>query len=287
MESKLTTVGSRVGGYAVEEIVLGNRRPLVLIAGPCQIESTEHSLMVAGFLKAMCEPLGIPLIFKSSFDKANRTSDGSPRGVGLAAGLEALAKVRLKCGIPVTTDVHTEDEAYVASGTVDLLQIPAMLSRQTDLIHAAARHGMAVNIKKGQGMAPVDMMFAAEKARIAGCSDILLTERGTTFGYGNLVNDFRGVENMKEGIGYPVVFDATHSVQQPGRYEGTTGGQRQYVPALARAAVAVGVAAVFIECHEDPDRAPSDGPCMMRLDDMPALLSELAALDEVRKQFGP
>jgi 2-dehydro-3-deoxyphosphooctonate aldolase (KDO 8-P synthase) len=285
MEYKLTPVGGRVGGITVDEVVLGNNRPLVLIAGPCQIESIEHSLMVARRLKEMCEPLGLPLIFKSSYDKANRTSAGSPRGVGLAAGLEALGRVRVKCGIPVTTDIHTEDEAYVVSGIVDLLQIPAMLSRQTDLLRAAAEHGNAVNIKKSQGMTPADIGFAAEKVRQAGNSNILLTERGTSFGYGNLVNDMIGVAYMVEAHGYPIVFDASHSVQR-NRGDGTTGGARKYVPALARAAVAVGVAAVFIECHEDPDRAPSDGESMMRLDDMPALLSELVALDEVRKQFG-
>ncbi len=263
-------------------LVLGNDRPLVLIAGPCQIESRDHALEVAAALVEIAAAHGIGLIYKSSFDKANRTSLGAARGVGLAEGLAILAEVRQRYTVPVLTDVHAAEQCAPAAEAVDVLQIPAFLCRQTDLLLAAGATGCAVNVKKGQFLAPWDMANVAAKVASTGNQRIMLTERGVSFGYNTLVSDFRALPILAR-TGYPVVFDATHSVQQPGGLGGASGGQREFAPVLARAAVAVGVAAVFIETHPDPDRAPSDGPNMIPLAEMPALLARLVAFDELAK----
>jgi 2-dehydro-3-deoxyphosphooctonate aldolase (KDO 8-P synthase) len=263
-------------------LVIGNDRPLVLIAGPCQIESRDHALMMATALKEMAAKAGIGLIFKASFDKANRTSLTGARGIGMEKGLAILAEIRSTLGLPVLTDVHERAQCNIAAQAVDVLQIPAFLCRQTDLLIAAGETGAAVNIKKGQFLAPWDMANVAEKVASTGNRRILLTERGASFGYNTLVADMRSLPIMA-ATGYPVVMDATHAVQAPGGLGGASGGQREMAPVLARAAVAVGVAAVFIECHEDPDRAPSDGPVMQRLDAMPSLLARLVALDRLTK----
>jgi 2-dehydro-3-deoxyphosphooctonate aldolase (KDO 8-P synthase) len=267
---------------AVGDLVIGNDQPLVLIAGPCQIESREHAVMMATALKAMAAEAGIGLVFKSSFDKANRTSLSGARGIGMEKGLAILAGIRESLGLPVLTDVHAIDQCKPAAEAVDVLQIPAFLCRQTDLLIAAGETGAAVNVKKGQFLAPWDMANVAAKVASTGNTRILLTERGASFGYNTLVADMRSLPIMAE-TGYPVVMDATHAVQAPGGLGGASGGQRAMAPVLARAAVAVGIAAVFIECHEDPDRAPSDGPVMQRLDAMPALLDRLVALDRLAK----
>jgi 2-dehydro-3-deoxyphosphooctonate aldolase (KDO 8-P synthase) len=267
----------------VGPVTLGNDLPLVLIAGPCQIESRPHALETAAALVEMCAARALGLIYKSSFDKANRTSADSPRGLGLARGIEALAEVRARHGCPVLTDVHESQQCRLVAEAADVLQIPAFLCRQTDLLEAAARTGAAVHAKKGQFLAPWDMAQVAKKLEQFGARRILLGERGTSFGYNTLVSDFRGLPQMA-GTGWPVVFDATHSVQQPGGLGGASGGQREFVPVLARAAVAVGVAAVFIETHPDPDRAPSDGPNMVPLAELPALLDVLIEFDRLSKQ---
>ena len=267
----------RIGGVAV-----GNRLPLAFISGPCQIESRAHALETAHALREMAEAAGVPLVYKSSFDKANRTSLDAARGIGLSEGLAILAEVREATGLPVLTDVHAAEQCAPAAEAVDCLQIPAFLCRQTDLLLAAGAAGKPVNVKKGQFLAPWDMRNVAAKVASAGNNGVLLTERGASFGYNTLVSDMRSLPIMAE-TGYPVVFDATHSVQQPGGQGSSSGGQREYAPVLARAAVAVGVAAVFIETHPDPDRAPSDGPNMIPLRDMPALLSRLKALDALGK----
>ena len=267
----------RVGGVEV-----GNRLPLVFICGPCQIESRAHALEVAHALREMAAAAGVPLVYKSSFDKANRTSLNAARGIGLAEGLAILAEVREATGLPVLTDVHTAEHCAPAAEAVDCLQIPAFLCRQTDLLLAAGAAGKPVNVKKGQFLAPWDMRNVAAKVASTGNEDVLLTERGASFGYNTLVSDMRALPIMAE-TGYPVVFDATHSVQQPGGQGSSSGGQREYAPVLARAAVAVGVAAVFIECHPDPDRAPSDGPNMIPLRQMPALLASLKGFDALAK----
>jgi len=264
------------------KLVLGNDLPLALIAGPCQIESREHALETAQELVELTGRLGLPFIYKSSFDKANRTSAETPRGLGLEAGLAVLAEVRAALGCAVLTDVHLPEHCAIAAEAVDVLQIPAFLCRQTDLLVAAARTGLAVNVKKGQFLAPWDMKNVARKIAMEGNENILLCERGASFGYNTLVSDMRALPILAE-TGYPVVFDATHSVQQPGGQGTTSGGQRQFVPVLARAAVAIGVAAVFIETHEDPDRAPSDGPNMVKLAELPALLETLAEFDRLAK----
>ncbi|QXM24841.1 3-deoxy-8-phosphooctulonate synthase [Elioraea tepida] len=266
-----------IGGLAI-----GNDRPLVLIAGPCQIESRDHALMMARALKEIAARAGVGLIYKSSFDKANRTSLEAARGVGLEKGLAILAEIRESLGIPVLTDVHEPRQCRVAAEAVDVLQIPAFLCRQTDLLIAAGETGRAVNLKKGQFLAPWDMAQVARKVASTGNERILLTERGASFGYNALVADMRSLPIMAE-TGYPVVMDATHAVQAPGGLGGASGGQREMAPVLARAAVAVGVAAVFIECHDDPDRAPSDGPVMQRLESMPGLLARLVAIDRLTK----
>ena len=267
----------RVGGVEV-----GNRLPLAVISGPCQIESRAHALEMAHALREMAASAGVPLIYKSSFDKANRTSLNAARGIGLAEGLAILAEVREATGLPVLTDVHAAEQCAPAAEAVDCLQIPAFLCRQTDLLLAAGRAGKPVNVKKGQFLAPWDMRNVAAKIASTGNEDVLLTERGASFGYNTLVSDMRALPIMAE-TGYPVVFDATHSVQQPGGQGSSSGGQREYAPVLARAAVAVGVAAVFIETHPDPDRAPSDGPNMIPLRQMPALLASLKGFDALAK----
>ena len=261
---------------------VGAGLPAALIAGPCQIEGLDHARRIAGALAETCADLGIGLIYKSSYDKANRSSLGSERGVGMEKGLEILAAIRDEFGCPVLTDVHLPDHCARAAEAVDVLQIPAFLCRQTDLLLAAGETGAAVNVKKGQFLAPWDMANVAAKIASTGNERILLCERGTSFGYNTLVSDLRGLPQMA-ATGYPVVFDATHSVQQPGGQGATSGGQREFAPVLARAAMAVGVAAVFIETHEDPDNAPSDGPNMIPLGRMPALLKRLWQFDRLAK----
>jgi 2-dehydro-3-deoxyphosphooctonate aldolase (KDO 8-P synthase) len=264
-------------------LTVGNDLPAVLIAGPCQIESREHAVETAAALVEICGARGLGLIYKSSFDKANRTSAGSPRGLGLAKGVEALAAVRERFGCPVLTDVHESHQCRPVAEAVDVLQIPAFLCRQSDLLAAAARTGAAVHVKKGQFLAPWDMAHVAAKLEHFGCSRIMLGERGTSFGYNALVSDFRSLPEMAR-TGWPVVFDATHSVQQPGGLGGSSGGQREFVPVLARAALAIGVAALFIETHPDPDHAPSDGPNMVPLTEMSELLDVLLGFDRLAKQ---
>lgn len=267
---------------AAGQIAIANDRPFVLIAGPCQIESRAHALEVAGALRDLARDTGVPVIYKSSYDKANRTSVNAQRGVGMAEGLAILAEVREVTGLPVLTDVHAADQCAPAAEAVDVLQIPAFLCRQTDLLLAAGQTGKPVNVKKGQFLAPWDMAHVAAKIASTGNHNILLCERGASFGYNTLVTDFRSLPIMAR-TGYPVVFDATHSVQQPGGLGGSSGGQREFAPILARAALAVGVAAVFIETHPDPDQAPSDGPNMIPLREMPALVRRLKAFDSLAK----
>ncbi len=267
---------------AVGTALFGNDRPLTLIAGPCQMESRGHAFDMAGALKEMAEALGIGLVYKSSFDKANRTSLGGRRGVGLDAALPVFRALRDELGLPVLTDIHTEEQCAIVADVVDVLQIPAFLCRQTDLLVAAARTGKAVNVKKGQFLAPWDMRNVVDKITASGNADVLVTERGASFGYNTLVSDMRSLPIMAE-MGAPVIFDATHSVQQPGGQGGSSGGERRFVETLARAAVAVGVAGVFIETHEDPDNAPSDGPNMVPLKEMKGLLERLIAFDRIAK----
>ncbi|MFO0292829.1 MAG: 3-deoxy-8-phosphooctulonate synthase [Rhodospirillales bacterium] len=266
----------------VGDLDLANDLPFVLIAGPCQMESRDHALETSAALAEMTARLGIGLIYKTSFDKANRTSAGAARGIGLERALPVFAEIRARHGCPVLTDVHEIGQCAPVAEAVDVLQIPAFLCRQTDLLLAAAATGRVVNVKKGQFLAPWDMRNVAAKIAGAGNARILLTERGVSFGYNTLVNDMRALPIMAE-TGYPVVIDATHSVQQPGGKGTSSGGQREYVPVVARAAVALGVAAVFMETHPDPDRAPSDGPNMVALRDMPALLASLQAFDRLAK----
>ncbi|MHB2207233.1 3-deoxy-8-phosphooctulonate synthase [Methylobacterium sp. CM6257] len=262
-----------------------NHLPLTLIAGPCQLEGRSHALEIAAALKEMAADLGIGLVFKTSFDKANRTSGTAARGIGLDGALPVFAEIRESLGLPVLTDVHAADQCARAAEVVDVLQIPAFLCRQTDLLLAAAATGRAVNIKKGQFLAPWDMKHVAAKITEAGNPNVIVTERGASFGYNTLVSDMRSLPIMAQVTqGAPVVFDATHSVQQPGGQGASSGGQREFVAVLARAAVAVGVAGVFIETHPDPDRAPSDGPNMVALKDMPALLEDLIAFDRLAKR---
>jgi 2-dehydro-3-deoxyphosphooctonate aldolase (KDO 8-P synthase) len=273
-----------IGEMLRRPVRIGNSLPFALIAGPCQIESRDHALEVADALSDMTASLNIKLIYKSSFDKANRTSAGAARGVGLEAGLAILAEVRERFGVPVLTDVHNVEQCAPAAEAVDVLQIPAFLCRQTDLLVAAGETGCAVNVKKGQFLAPWDMAHVAAKIAATGNTRILLTERGASFGYNTLVTDFRSLPIMAR-TGYPVVFDATHSVQQPGGQGASSGGQREFAPVLARAALAVSVASVFIETHPDPDAAPSDGPNMIALRDMPALLANLCKFDALAKNL--
>jgi 2-dehydro-3-deoxyphosphooctonate aldolase (KDO 8-P synthase) len=267
---------------SASNVRFGNGLPLSLIAGPCQMESRDHAFMVAGRLKEMCTRLGIGLVYKSSFDKANRTSLKGRRGLGLEKSLAVFADIGTELGLPVLTDVHENGQCAEVASVVDILQIPAFLCRQTDLLIAAAKTGRIVNVKKGQFLAPWDMKNVLEKILESGNPNVLLTERGVSFGYNTLVSDMRALPVMAE-TGAPVIFDATHSVQQPGGQGASSGGDRRMVPVLARAAVAVGVAGVFIETHEDPDTAPSDGPNMVPLDQLEGLLRTLMALDKVAK----
>ena len=269
---------------AIGKITVGNDLPLAVIAGPCAIESRAHAMETAEALVKLTDKLGIGLIYKSSYDKANRTSGKSVRGIGMAKGLPILAEVRERLGCAVLTDVHTAEQCAPVAEAVDVLQIPAFLCRQTDLLVAAAVTGKAMNVKKGQFLAPWDMANVVKKIADAGNPNVLLCERGASFGYNTLVSDMRALPILgRDGV--PVVFDATHSVQQPGGQGETSGGQREFVPVLARAAVAVGVAAVFLETHPDPDNAPSDGPNMVPMAELPALLETLLAFDRVAKAF--
>jgi 2-dehydro-3-deoxyphosphooctonate aldolase (KDO 8-P synthase) len=279
----MTETNSEVAvGEGAGRVVFSNTGKLSLIAGPCQMESRDHAFMIAGTLKELCDKLGIGLVYKSSFDKANRTSLSAQRGIGLETALEVFADLKTEYGFPVLTDIHNEEQCAQVSPVVDILQIPAFLSRQTDLLVAAARTGRAINVKKGQFLAPWDMKNVLAKLNDSGNPNIMLCERGASFGYNTLVSDMRSLPIMG-ALGAPVVFDATHSVQQPGGQGGSSGGQREFVETLARAAVAVGVAGVFVETHEDPDNAPSDGPNMVYLKDMPRLLEKLLAFDAIAK----
>ena len=273
MEPQIVTVG---------DIAIGGANPIALITGPCQLESLEHARMMAGRIADACAPTATRFIFKASYDKANRSSLGTERGLGMERGLDILARIRDEFGCPVLTDVHEPGHCAVAAQAVDVLQIPAFLCRQTDLLLAAGETGRAVNVKKGQFLAPWDMANVAAKVASTGNRRILLCERGTSFGYNTLVSDFRALPVMA-ATGWPVVFDATHSVQQPGGLGGRSGGQREFAPVLARAACAVGVAALFIETHQDPDNAPSDGPNMVPVDEMGALIARLRAFDALAK----
>ena len=268
--------------FSVGSLTVGNDLPLTLIAGPCVLESRAHVLEMATALKEITSRLGIGLIFKTSFDKANRTSGGSARGMGLEAALPIFAEIREALGLPVLTDIHEREQCKIVAEVVDVLQIPAFLSRQTDLVIAAAETGRALNIKKGQFLAPWDMANVARKCAEVGNEKVFLCERGVSFGYNTLVSDMRALPIMA-ATGYPVIFDATHSVQQPGGQGTTSGGQREFVPVLARAAIAIGVAGVFIETHQDPDNAPSDGPNMVPLKNLEALLKVLMSFDRLAK----
>ncbi len=264
------------------KVIFSNAAQFSLIAGPCQMESRDHAFMMAETLKDMCAKLGIGLVYKSSFDKANRTSLGGKRGMGLEKSLAVFADIRSKLGLPVITDVHEIAQCEVLAPVVDILQIPAFLCRQTDLLVAAAKTGRVINVKKGQFLAPWDMKNVVDKITESGNANVMLTERGASFGYNTLVSDMRSLPIMAE-TGAPIIFDATHSVQQPGGQGTSTGGDRRMVAVLARAAVAVGVAGVFIETHQDPDNSPSDGPNMVPLDQMENLLVKLLALDKIAK----
>jgi 2-dehydro-3-deoxyphosphooctonate aldolase (KDO 8-P synthase) len=263
---------------SIGPVTVGNDLPFVLISGPCQIESRDHAMMMAERLSGIAARKGVPFIFKSSFDKANRTSVSGQRGVGIDAGLAILAEVKAAFGCPVLTDVHEAGQVEAAAQAVDILQIPAFLCRQTDLLLAAGRTGAVVNVKKGQFLAPWDMAAVAQKVASTGNERILLTERGASFGYNTLVSDMRALPVMAQ-TGYPVVFDATHSVQQPGGLGSASGGQREFAPVLARSAVAAGVAAIFAEAHDDPDHAPSDGPVMLPIEWVGPMLETLKAID--------
>lgn len=268
----------------VANISIANNLPFVLVAGPCQIETLDHALFIAENIKKITNKLGISFIYKSSFDKANRTSAKAQRGTGIDEGLNILAKVKSEIGCPILTDVHNEGQCKPAAEVVDVLQIPAFLCRQTDLLKAAADTGKVVKVKKGQFLAPWDMKNVYDKLVSFNAKGIILTDRGTSFGYNTLVSDMRGLEIMAQ-TGAPVFFDATHSVQQPGGIGSASGGQRQYVELLARCAIAAGVAGIFLEVHQDPDNAPSDGPCMLKLESLEKTLSTLKKFDELRKNM--
>ncbi len=276
----MTPIETRI--VEVGGIRIGGMEPFALVTGPCQLESLDHARMMAGRIAEACAPTGTRWIFKASYDKANRSSLGSERGLGMEEGLRVLAAIRDEFGCPVLTDVHLPEHCAPAAEACDVLQIPAFLCRQTDLLLAAGATGRAINVKKGQFLAPWDMGLVAAKVASTGNERILLCERGTSFGYNTLVSDFRGLPTMA-ATGYPVMFDATHSVQQPGGRGATSGGQREFAPVLARAACAVGVSALFVETHEAPDRAPSDGPNMIPVDAMAGLVAELRAFDDLRK----
>ena len=275
MQDKIITVG---------DIAIGGTNPFALITGPCQLESRDHAFMMAEKIAEACTKSGIQFIFKASYDKANRSSINTQRGLGIEEGLRILSDIRAAFGCPILTDVHEAAQCQTAAGVVDILQIPAFLCRQTDLLLAAGKTGRAINVKKGQFLAPWDMQNVADKIASTGNDQILLCDRGTSFGYNTLVSDFRGLPIMAN-TGYPVVFDATHSVQQPGGQGNTSGGQREFAPVLARAACAVGIAALFIETHQDPDTAPSDGPNMIPIDQMGNLIKELRGFDALRKSL--
>ncbi|WP_440984227.1 3-deoxy-8-phosphooctulonate synthase [Shinella sumterensis] len=278
----MKTNSTVVVGEGAKKVTFAQDKRFSLIAGPCQMESRDHAYMVAGTLVELTDKLGIGLVYKSSFDKANRTSLSGKRGIGLDSAMEIFADLKKDFGFPVLTDIHTEEQCAVVAETVDILQIPAFLSRQTDLLVAAAKTGRVINVKKGQFLAPWDMKNVLAKFTESGNPNVLLCERGASFGYNTLVSDMRSLPIMAS-LGAPVVFDATHSVQQPGGQGGSSGGQREFVETLARAAIAVGVAGVFVETHEDPDHAPSDGPNMVYLKDMPRLLEKLLAFDDIAK----
>jgi 2-dehydro-3-deoxyphosphooctonate aldolase (KDO 8-P synthase) len=266
----------------IGNLTCGNDLPLTVIAGPCQLETLDHALMIAEVMAKACADAGAGYVFKASYDKANRTSLKGKRGLGMEEGLRMLEEVRAQIGVPVLTDIHDIEQARAAGAVVDVIQIPAFLSRQTDLLLAAGETGAVVNIKKGQFLAPWDMPNVADKVASTGNDKILLTERGASFGYNTLVTDMRSLPIMAR-TGYPIIMDATHSVQQPGGQGGSSGGQREFAPVMARAAVALGVAGVFIETHQDPDNAPSDGPNMIYLDQMPALVASLMRFDALAK----
>lgn len=276
----MTPIDARI--VKVGDIEVGGNAPFMLITGPCQLESLDHARMMATRIAEACAPTGTRFVFKASYDKANRSSIGTQRGLGMEKGLEILGRIAEEFGCPVLTDVHEPGHCAVAAEVCDILQIPAFLCRQTDLLLAAGETGRVINVKKGQFLAPWDMGNVAAKISSTGNENILLCERGTSFGYNALVTDFRGLPTMGQ-TGYPVVFDATHSVQQPGGQGASSGGQREFAPVLARAACAVGVSALFIETHEDPDNAPSDGPNMIPVDQMSGLIAELRAFDALRK----
>ena len=265
-----------------QNVEISNDKPFALIAGPCQMESRDHAFDMCGALVELTTQLGVPFVYKSSFDKANRTSLHGKRGMGLGAALPVFADLKAEFGVPMLTDIHTEEQCAVVAEHVDILQIPAFLCRQTDLLVAAAKTGAVVNVKKGQFLAPWDMKNVVAKISESGNENILLTERGASFGYNTLVSDMRSLPIMAD-TGYPVIFDATHSVQQPGGQGSSSGGDRTMVPVLARAAVAVGVAGVFMETHQDPDNAPSDGPNMVKLSDMAEVLETLKKFDNIAK----
>jgi 2-dehydro-3-deoxyphosphooctonate aldolase (KDO 8-P synthase) len=267
---------------AIGGLVVGNDRPLTVIAGPCQIESADHAQMIAGSMAEACAAVGAQYVFKASYDKANRTSLSGQRGLGIEAGLKILGDLKSTMGLPVLTDIHDALQARLAAEVVDVIQIPAFLCRQTDLLLAAGETGAVINIKKGQFLAPWEMANVAAKVASTGNDRILLTERGVSFGYNTLVADMRALPTMAR-TGYPVIMDATHSVQQPGGLGGSSGGQREFAPVMARAAVSLGIAGVFMETHQDPDNAPCDGPNMIYLDQMPKLLETLMALDRIAK----
>ena len=275
MQDKIITVG---------DIAIGGTNPFALITGPCQLESRDHAFMMAEKIAEACAKSGTQFIFKASYDKANRSSINTQRGLGIEEGLRILSDIRAAFGCPILTDVHEAAQCQTAGTVVDILQIPAFLCRQTDLLLAAGKTGRAINVKKGQFLAPWDMQNVADKIASTGNDQILLCDRGTSFGYNTLVSDFRGLPIMAN-TGYPVVFDATHSVQQPGGQGNTSGGQREFAPVLARAACAVGIAALFIETHHDPDTAPSDGPNMIPIDQMGNLIKELRGFDALRKSL--
>ena len=264
---------------------IGNELPIAIIAGPCQIESRQHAVDIAGHLVEITKELGVNYIFKASFDKANRTSINSPRGVGIEEGMRTFEEIKKLYGCPILTDIHEREQCAIAAQYVDILQIPAFLCRQTDLVVAAAKTGKVINIKKGQFLAPWDMKHLVMKSVESGNDKVCLTERGTSFGYNTLVTDMRAFPQMANDTGCPIIFDATHSVQQPGGLGGKSGGNREMAPVLARAAVAVGVAAVFMETHEKPEKALSDGPNSIYLSDMKRIISELMAFDKVRKSI--
>jgi len=267
----------------IGNVEMGNNLPLVLIAGPCQMESRDHAFEMAEELTNITKELGMGFIYKSSFDKANRTSLNATRGIGIEKALPIFAEIREKFGCPTLTDIHNEEQCAQVSEFVDVLQIPAFLCRQTDLLVAAAKTGNIINVKKGQFLAPWDMKNVIKKVEDSGNKNILLTDRGTSFGYNTLVSDMRGLSIMAD-TGYPVIMDATHSIQQPGGQGGASGGQREFVPVVSRAATAVGIAGVFMETHQDPDKAPSDGPCMVILKELKDILQQLQNIDKAVKE---